>query len=87
VVEGPTAKAYAIEISNKFSGESIREIFVRSRKVLVPVEEIVGRRFVKSDSLGKNILFFFDCDVVIRVHLMMHGTIHVYGGASRFSSP
>ncbi|MEM4497447.1 MAG: hypothetical protein QW692_01315 [Nitrososphaerota archaeon] len=87
MVEGPTAKAYAIEISNKFSGESIREVFVRSSKVLVPVEEIVGRRFVKSDSLGKNILFFFDCDVVIRVHLMMYGTIHVYEAGESLLKP
>ncbi|MEM0078704.1 MAG: hypothetical protein QXR78_00310 [Nitrososphaerota archaeon] len=78
VVEGPTAKAYAIEICKKFSNERIKGIFVRSRKVFAPVEEIVGRKFVKSDSIGKNILFFFDCHIVIRVHLMMYGVIHVY---------
>lgn len=78
MVEGPTARAYAIKISDKFGNENIREVLVRSRRIFVPVEELVGRRFVKSESLGKNIVFLFDGDVAIRVHLMMFGSIHVY---------
>lgn len=78
MVEGPTAKAYAIEVSKKFGGEHIREVFVRSRKIFAPIEELIGRRFVKSDSLGKNIILLFDCNVAVRLHLMMFGAIHVY---------
>lgn len=78
MVEGPTAKAYAIEISKKFGGEHVREVFVRSRKIFIPIGELIGRRFVKADSLGKNIVLLFDGDVAIRLHLMMFGTIHVY---------
>lgn len=78
MVEGPTAKAYAIKISREFSGETITNIFVKSKKVLIPTERLVGEKFLRADSLGKNILLFFD-DAAIRIHLMMFGAIHLYG--------
>jgi endonuclease-8 len=78
VVEGPTAKAYAIRIGREFSGEVVKEVFVKShRRVHVPVTEVLGRRFTGADSLGKNILLFFD-GLAIRIHLMMYGSIHIY---------
>lgn len=78
MVEGPTAKAYAIKVNERFGNETIMEVFLRSKRVFVPVEKLIGRKLIKSDSLGKNIIFFFDSDMVIRVHLMMFGVIHVY---------
>ncbi|MEM4699648.1 MAG: hypothetical protein QXT74_01700 [Candidatus Nezhaarchaeales archaeon] len=77
MVEGPTAKAYAIRIRSQLEGEVVRDFFARSRRVYLPIKEVVGRRFVKSDSLGKNILLFLE-GVAIRVHLMMFGSIHIY---------
>lgn len=78
MVEGPTAKAYAIRISSQLEGEVVREFFAKSRRVYLPVGSLVGRRFVGSDSLGKNILLFFN-GAAVRVHLMMFGSIHIYG--------
>jgi endonuclease-8 len=78
VVEGPTAKAYAIRINNEFQSEVVRDVFVKSKRILSPVEELIGRKFLRSDSLGKNILLFFDKNA-IRIHLMVFGAIHIYG--------
>ena len=75
MVEGPTAKAYAIKIRNELSGEIIREVF--TKRVYIPPDKLVGKRFLSSDSIGKNILLFVD-DVAIRLHLMMYGSIHIY---------
>jgi len=77
VVEGPTAKAYSIRISREFNGETVNSVLVRSRKLFIDPKELLNRRFSHSDSLGKNILLFFD-SIAVRVHLMMYGTIHVY---------
>lgn len=78
MVEGPTAKAYAIRISNEFRNEIVRGVFVKSKKVFIPAEGLIGRKFCRSDSFGKNILLFFD-KTAIRIHLMMFGAIHIYG--------
>jgi len=78
VVEGPTAKAYAIKISNNFQNEVVKEIFVRSKKVFISPEKLVGKRFSEANSVGKNILLLFDDDTAIRLHLMMFGAIHIY---------
>lgn len=78
MVEGPTAKAYAIRISKEFRNEFARDVFIKSKKVFVPEVEIIGRKFRGSDSIGKNILLFFD-GKTFRIHLMMFGAIHIYG--------
>jgi len=87
MVEGLTAKAYAIKVSDIFRGEVINDVSVRSKRIFIPIEELVGRRFIRSDSLGKNIVFLFDGDIVIRVHLMMFGAIHVYNIDEPFLKP
>lgn len=78
MVEGPTAKAYAIKIYENFKGEIIRDVYVRSRRVFIPVNELLGKKFTGAESFGKNILLFLN-GVAIRLHLMMFGAIHVYG--------
>ena len=77
MVEGPTAKAYALRIRDEFKNEIVRDIFVRSKRIFVPIEELIGKRFLGSDSLGKNIILFLD-SLAIRIHLMMFGSIHIY---------
>jgi len=53
VVEGPTAKAYALGIRGEFKSEIVRDIFVRSKRIFIPIEELIGKKFLGSDSLGK----------------------------------
>ena len=78
MVEGPTAKAYAIRITKSFQNEFVKEAFAKTRKAHVPVENLVGKRFLEADSLGKNILLFFSDGIAVRLHLMMFGAIHIY---------
>jgi formamidopyrimidine-DNA glycosylase len=78
MVEGPTAKAYAIKISREFSGEIVKDVVVKTfKRIHIPLTELFGKGFVNADSLGKNILLFFD-GLAVRVHLMMYGAIHIY---------
>lgn len=77
MVEGPTAKAYAVKINREFIKEIIKEIFTKSRKVYVPLNELLGKKFSKAETYGKNILLFFE-EFAIRLHLMMFGAIHIY---------
>ena len=78
MVEGPTAKAYAVKISRGFRGEVVKSVFVRSKRIFVPVERLIGKKFLNADSFGKNIVLLFD-GIAVRLHLMMYGTIHIYG--------
>jgi len=57
MVEGPTAKAYAIRITNSFRNEVVKEVFAKTRKAHVPAEDLIGKRFLEADSLGKNIFY------------------------------
>jgi endonuclease-8 len=78
MVEGPTAKAYAIKISQEFKNEIVKDLFVKSSKrVYVWPSEFFGLKFLNADSYGKNIVMFFN-GLAIRVHLMMFGAIHIY---------
>ena len=77
MVEGPTAKAYALRVCNEFKDEIVREILAKSKKIFIPVKELIGKKFAGSDSIGKNIILFFN-GIAVRVHLMMFGVIHIY---------
>ena len=76
MVEGPTAKVYTLKLS-KFVGSEIKEIYWRSKKVKVKKEDLVGKIIDKVDCIGKNIFIFID-EFVIRIHLMLYGSIHFY---------
>lgn len=86
VVEGPTAKSYALRIRDEFGGEVVREVFAKSKKVFIPLDELIKKRFLGSDSLGKNIILFFD-GIAIRLHLMMFGAIHIYKSNEELEKP
>lgn len=77
MVEGPTAKKISLKISKDFTGEFIRDIYIKSRRIRISPKSIVDKRVKGSETYGKNILIIID-DVVIRVHLMMFGAIHIY---------
>lgn len=74
MVEGPTARAYVIKINQEFSGEIVKNVLVKSKRIYMPLIEFLGKNFSKADSIGKNILLFFN-DAAIRIHLMLFGSI------------
>jgi endonuclease-8 len=78
MVEGPTAKAYAIKINQEFKDEIVKDVFVKTlKRVYIRPSKLIGLKFSKADSYGKNIILFFD-NLAIRLHLMMFGAIHIY---------
>ncbi|MHC1586554.1 MAG: DNA-formamidopyrimidine glycosylase family protein, partial [Candidatus Hecatellaceae archaeon] len=77
MVEGPTAKLYALKIGEKFKGETVRDVYAKSKRLHIPVESLLGKVFLKAETFGKNIVLHFD-GLAVRVHLMMFGAIHIY---------
>ena len=86
MVEGPTAKAYALRIGNEFQNEIVRDVFARSKRIFVSIEELISKKFLSSNSLGKNIILFLN-GLAIRIHLMMFGSIHIYRVNYRVNGP
>lgn len=74
MTEGPTARLRAIQINEEFLGETLQDIFTRSKKLHVKPSMLIGYRLDKATSFGKNILLYFN-DYIIRLHLMMYGSI------------
>ena len=77
MVEGPTAKLYALKISQSFAGERVRRVLARTRRAYIPVERLAGKTFEGAETYGKNILLAFN-GIAVRIHLMMFGAIHIY---------
>lgn len=74
MTEGPTARLRAIQIWNKFGNHEIKSIYVRSKKLHVNIDNIIGKKLNKATSYGKNILLYLN-GYIIRIHLMMYGSI------------
>ncbi len=77
MVEGPTAKAYAVRIENRLKGEVIRRLYAKSRRLHVSPSLAIGKMVTGAESLGKNIVVRLE-ELAIRLHLMMYGSIHLY---------
>jgi len=76
MVEGPTARAYAIKMWRFFKGEAATALFTRSKRILVPPKSFLGRRLTGVETIGKNILLCFN-ELAIRVHLLLFGSVHL----------
>jgi len=74
MTEGPTARLRALQIEERFKGEALQDIFVRSKKIHVEPSLLIGKKLGRATSFGKNILLDFN-GYVIRIHLMMYGSI------------
>ncbi len=78
MTEGPTARYKAWLVYSKLGGKIVKRISAKSRRVNIDLQELLGKKFTGFDTYGKNILFIFE-RYGIRLHLMMYGTIHIYG--------
>lgn len=74
MTEGPTARLRAIQINQRFRDETVKDVFVRSKKLYVEPSLLIGKSLKEATSFGKNILLYFD-EYMIRMHLMMYGSI------------
>jgi len=83
MTEGPTAKLRAIQIRERFLGKTLDNIMVRSKKVYIQPENLIGKILRDTSTYGKNILLNFQ-PYGIRIHLMMYGSIRL---EEKFSKP
>jgi len=86
VTEGPTAKLIAERITKEFGGEVIIDTLSKSKKLRDP-KEIIGRVFVKATTVGKNIFLLLVPEYVVRLHLMMWGSVHIYAINEQLTKP
>ncbi len=87
MVEGPTARLYAIKIARSCRGQYIKKVYVKSlKRVYIPVSSLIGEKIEDTDTIGKNILLLTG-RYCIRIHLMMYGSIHIYELNEDFKKP
>ncbi len=86
MTEGPTAKAKAVIVKRMVGDEVVTEAIMRSGRSNIDVGNLVGLRLDYADAYGKNILFVFG-DYMVRTHLMMYGTIHIYDFDESLTKP
>mgnify|MGYP000170860038 CR=1 FL=1 len=86
MTEGPTARLRALLIEKEVLGETLRNILARTRKTHVRPSRLIGKKLDYVDTFGKNIVLGFS-EYAIRIHLMMYGTIHIYGPSDPFLKP
>ncbi len=86
MTEGPTARYKAWKIYLLLRGRVVKDIKIRSSKIKVDPNKLIGKRFLGFDTFGKNIIFIFD-GYCVRIHLMMYGTIHVYNEREKLKKP
>lgn len=74
MTEGPTARSRAIQIKEKFLGEELIDLSVKSKRTYIDPIRLIGRRLEDASTYGKNIILNFS-PYGIRIHLMMYGSI------------
>ncbi len=82
MTEGPTARIHALRIEKQFKGETLKDLFIKSKKLYIDPSLLIGRKLSGSTSFGKNILLYFN-EYAIRIHLMMYGSIRFEGEYSK----
>ena len=83
MTEGPTARLRAIQIKDRFLDERLEDLRVKSKRVFVNPEDLIGKKLEDAYTYGKNILLDFS-PYGIRIHLMMYGSIRF---EKEFSKP
>lgn len=86
MTEGPQARVSAMLISRRLSGKTVESVYARSRKLRVPIEDLVSKKLNGADSFGKNIVLFIR-DYAVRIHPMMYGTLRIIGEGETFGRP
>jgi len=57
MTEGPTARLRALQIEERFKGEALQDIFVRSKKIHVEPSLLIGKKLGRATSFGKTFCF------------------------------
>jgi len=87
VPEGDALFRFARRVDAALAGKTIRRARAHGPGPVPQVERLVGVRCLGARSVGKNLLIEFDNGLVLRGHLRMYGTWHVYRPGQRWSRP
>ncbi len=86
MTEGPSAKYKALRIMNAVGGDILQNIYVKGGKIGVNPRGLLGKKLQRTETFGKNIVLVFN-GYAIKIHLMMYGTIHIYGLDEKLAKP
>ena len=87
--EGDTIFRAARTLDRAFAGQTVTR-FESVYPTLTRVHEdapIVGRTIDRVDSVGKHLLIHFSGDLVLRTHMRMSGSWHIYRHGERWQLP
>lgn len=85
--EGDALYRFAALVGGALEGKVIRGARSHGPGPVPRVERITGVTCTGVRSTGKNLLISFDNGLVLRGHLRMYGTWHVYGPGERWRKP
>lgn len=85
--EGDALYRFAALLRPALVGRTIRTARAHGPGPVPRVERIVGATCLSVEALGKNLLISFDNGLLIRGHLRMYGTWHVYRPGERWRRP
>src|SRR4029453_19105859 len=87
--EGDTIFRAARTLHRALAGKTV----VRFRTVLTQLERVdidtplAGRTIERVEARGKHLLIHFSGDLVLRTHMRMHGSWHIYRPGERWQRP
>jgi endonuclease-8 len=89
VPEGDTIFRAAATLNRALGGQVVTR-FVSVYPALTRVDQdtpIAGRTVERVESLGKHLLMWFSGDLILRTHMRMNGSWHIYRSGERWQSP
>lgn len=85
--EGDSVYRFAATVRAALLGRAVRAATAQGPGAVPRVDRIVGATCIGVESRGKNLLISFDNGLVLRGHLRMYGTWHVYAPGQRWRRP
>lgn len=85
--EGDALYRFAQKVGGALEGKVIRAALSHGPGPVPRVERLVGATCTGARSTGKNLLISFDNGLVLRGHLRMYGTWHVYAPGEGWRKP
>jgi endonuclease-8 len=89
VPEGDTIHRAARTLHTALAGQQVtrfESVFAQLTRVDAD-SSIAGRRIERVEARGKHLLMWFEPDLVLRTHMRMHGSWHIYRPGERWQRP
>jgi len=89
VPEGDTIFRAARALNDALSGRAVTHFESVFQRVARAASDLAirGRTIERVEARGKHLLIWFSGDVVLRTHMRMHGSWHLYAAGARWRAP